>query len=114
IEAPVVLEEQPARLRRMVDDLVDALPELRVRIRVVLRPNAPVARLPGSAAVVRAVHAPGRDRDRDPGFIGRVEEDGVERQAPAARLPLLPMRMPPQTRVQPPRRARVLRLEEGR
>ncbi len=96
VHAPVVLQIQPVRGRRILCDLVHALPELRVRIRQEHRGDTGVGRLPALSAVARAEHPGRRDRDRHGKRIALVGEDGVQPLSAAARHPPRARRMLPE------------------
>src|SRR5689334_14315072 len=97
----------------MARHLVHALPELRVLVGQELGADALVARRPGPAAVVGAIDAAGRDGDEHPAAVLRVRDDRVQAQAAAARLPLLAVRMLPESLDELERLPRVARLEES-
>ena len=80
IETPVVLQEQAIRPIRMPNDLVHALPELRKPLRHERNADAPVARLPGPAAIIGPVNAcRGNSHMHSPG-VGRMLQDRVQTQ----------------------------------
>ena len=58
--------------------------------------QALVARLPGLAAVIGAEDADGGDADPHAARVGRVDQDSMQAQAPAARTPLFPRGVPGQ------------------
>src|SRR5262249_61427192 len=96
VEAPMVLKKESIGIRSVLRDLVDALPELGMRVRKELRAHAAILDLPASAAVVRAVGAARRGGDHhSPGALG-IHEDGVEAKPASARLPLRAVRMVPE------------------
>lgn len=65
--------ERVAPARQMVNDLVNALPELRILVGEELYADADIARLPRSSAVVGAIHTRSRDGDQHPVRVGRVQ-----------------------------------------
>ena len=97
VDASVVLEVEAIRIIGIACDLVHALAELRRRcVGHERHDDAAVARRPGRAAIVAAVHARCRDGNEEPFRIRRVDEDRVQAHASPARHPLGPMRMIPQ------------------
>jgi hypothetical protein len=60
VHAAVVLLVEPIRAGGVEQEPVDALAGLRKPVGKEIRADAPVARLPGRAAVIGAVHAAGR------------------------------------------------------
>src|SRR6516165_7887501 len=96
----------------MANDLVHALPELRKPLRHKRDADAPVARLPGPAAIIGPINAcRGNSNVYSPRF-GRMQQDRVQTQTALARHPAWPMGMIEQTAHQRPRFACVLRLEK--
>ena len=71
----------------MQRDAMDAVPDLRLRIRNIFGAQALVDRLPGLSAVVGAEGARGGDGDEESLRISRVLNDGVETHPARARLP---------------------------
>src|SRR4029079_19506385 len=114
IEPPVILQEEAAVPRGIVDDLVDALTELGILVRQKLRAHADIPRAPARAAIVGAIAAAGRHRDHHPVLIRWVGDDGVETQATTTRSPLRAMWMLEQTVNGTPRLAGVAGLKERR
>src|SRR4051812_45136854 len=98
----------------MADDLVYALPKLRITMfgRQKLRAHADVPRFPTLPAVVCAINASGRDRDVHSIFVRRVLQDRVQTQAATAGLPLRPVRMIEESFYDRPTCAGVVRSEE--
>jgi hypothetical protein len=72
----------------MVHDLVHALPELGILVWQKDRTHTLVTCRPAHAAVIGAVEAGRRDRDRHPLLVFWIDDDGVQAQAAAARHPL--------------------------
>src|SRR6185369_5877137 len=70
--------------------------------------------LPASASVLGAVDAAGGDGDPHAIAVRLVEDDRVQAQAAAARLPLPAVRVVEQALVQRPGLAGVIRAEQGR
>ena len=89
----MVLEEQRRRTLRVLDDLVNALAELGVFLGEELGPDSDVARRPGAAAVVRAIHAARRDADPHARGLHGIEHDRVEAETAATRRPARPVRV---------------------
>ena len=112
VDAAVVLLVERLRLAGRRDQLVDALAELRGRARHEVGPDAPVARLPGRAAVARLEGPDGGDADPHPPRVGGVGHDRVEDQAAVAGLPLRPRRVVGQAGHVGPGRAAVVAPEE--
>src|ERR1700738_4813443 len=105
IKAPVILEVYPLRVRRMADDLVNALAPLGILLvgRQKLGAHAFIARLPVFAAVIRAIDAAGRDGDEQAFVIRWVRKNGVQAESAAARHPLRSVRMIEQPTLKRPR-----------
>ena len=114
VKAPVVLQEHPLRARLRLRHLVDALAELRMLVWEEVGADALVRRPPAFARVFRHVHAGGRDRHTNARRVARIEQDRVQAQPAAARLPLRPLRMIPEPFDEVPRIARIGRLEQRR
>ena len=85
--AAVVLLVEVLWLAGGHDQLVDALPGDRHRIRLKSARTPRVARLPGRPAVARLERAHGRDRHPHPIRVGRVGDDRVEDEPAGAGLP---------------------------
>src|SRR5262249_35862544 len=83
--AAVILHVEPARRFVGPHDLVDALTELRVRIRRKAGADAVVSRFERLAAVFAQVMSAGRDAEVD---AIAVADDRVHAESAAARLPL--------------------------
>src|SRR5262249_3608146 len=109
---PVVLQEQTIRPIGMPNDLVYALPELRKPLRHERDADAPVARLPGPAAIIGPVNAGRGNSDMHSPGVRRMRQDRVQTQAALARHPAWPMGMIEQTAHQRPRFAGILGLEK--
>ena len=71
----------------MQRDPMDAVTDLRVGVRNVLRVQSAIDRLPCLAAIVGAKGAGSRDCNRNSLRIDRIEKNGVQTQAARARLP---------------------------
>ena len=93
--------------------LVHALPELGVDVRLEARPNARVARLPRRPAVAGLEHADRRDADPHAVRVLPVRDDGVEDQATGARFPCRPGPMVGQPLDMFPRGATVAAAEQA-
>ena len=61
--------------------------DLCIRIRDALGTQSTVNRLPGCAAILAAKGAGGRDGNKDPLGIHRIEHDGMQAHPARARLP---------------------------
>ena len=83
----MVLLEQQVPLAGRQQELVDALPELRIAVRVEIRPDAPVLCLPGGAAIGRMECSDGGDADPDAPGVDGIHGNGVQDEAPLPRLP---------------------------
>src|SRR5881397_2811047 len=92
--------------------LVHALAVFGVLVGQELRAHALIAGLPAAAAVVGAIDAAGRDRDRQALAIGGMGEDGVKAQPTAAWLPTRAMRVVVESAVERPGLPTVARFEE--
>ena len=114
VEPPVVLQEEPARVRGMMRDLVHALAELGVLVGQELRAHAMVARLPRDPAVVAPVGARRRDGDHHAPARLAVPDEGVQAEPSRPRLPALAVGMVKETLHRLPRVPGVARLEEAR
>ena len=100
VDPAVVLEVEPLGVAGVAGHLVHALAELEVvSVGHEADDDPPVARLPRRAAVVGAVDAGRGDGDQQALRVVRVDEDGVQAQPTAARLPLRPVRVVPEARV---------------
>src|SRR5512141_54933 len=97
----------------MANDLVDALPELRVLLFEEVRLDPAVAGPPGLAVVVGAVDAAGRGRDGEPVAARRIRQDGVKAEPAAPRRPLRPVRVVPEAFVQRPALSSVAGFEQS-
>src|SRR6185369_13400377 len=86
----MLLHEESVRLGFVEGDVVDAMPDLGLRIRNVLRAQALIDRLPGFSAIVGTEGSRGRDGDVDAFRIRWIEQDAVKAHAASARLPLRP------------------------
>src|SRR5262245_14940034 len=80
-------------MRRVQDELVNALSQLRKPLWLVYDADSLVARLPRTTAVVGTVNASDRDADVHPLGIGGVTENRVQDQATVSRDPAWTMRM---------------------
>ncbi len=99
VDAVVVLRVKAAVDGGIGRDLVHALAEFRVGIGHEVGRDSLVARLPGAAAVERAVDAAGAHRDVD--LLARVvDDDGVRRGAAVAGPPFAAVRMVPEAAVE--------------
>ena len=115
VDPAVVLEVEALGITRVPGHLVHALAELGLGVvGQEARDDAPVAGLPGRAAVVAAVHAGGRDGDQEARRVARVEEHRVEAEAAAARLPPRPVGVVPQPLHEGEGAAAVVAAEQGR
>ena|SRR6266851_4425926 len=77
IQSPVVLKKDRFWPRRMADDLVNALPKLRIAIGSKVGAHSLVTRLPGVASVIGPIDAGRGDGDMNSAWIGRVRKNRV-------------------------------------
>src|SRR5437764_124395 len=84
----MLLHEERARLLGIHSNVMNAVSDLRVRIRNVLRAQAAIDGLPGFASVIRAECAGCGNSDPNSFWIAGIENDGVQAHSAGARLPL--------------------------
>jgi hypothetical protein len=85
----VLLHEQHVGTRRVHADPVDAVSDLPILVRQLLRAETTVDRAPRLAAVVRAERSRRGDRHDHPLRLARVDQDRVQAQPTRSWLPLL-------------------------
>lgn len=93
VDAAVVLLVEQARLGRVCDEAVDAVPGLDIVFRQEVGADAAVDRLPALTVVGAAVEAADGDGGVDGGRVVGGGVDGVEHQPAAAGLPPLVRRV---------------------
>src|SRR4051812_532199 len=86
----MLLHEQCVGLRFVEGDVVNAVSDLGLGIRNILRAQTLVDRLPGFSAIIGAESARGGDGDVDALGVRGVEQNTVQTHAARARLPLRP------------------------
>src|SRR5437899_3177058 len=109
----MVLLPQPLRLGGMKEQLVYALPDLRVRVREKVGRDAFVSRRPRGTAVIRPKRAAAGKADVHPLRFQRVELDRVAGKAAGTGEPLLTRRVFEKAAVRPPGLAPVVGAEEN-
>ena len=115
VDAAMVLLPEPVALRRMGEQLVDALADLRIAVvREEARLRTRVQRPPASAGVVGSEDACSRDADPQPLRIVGVERDRMRDQAAGTRRPPVARLVPQDGVVHLPRCAGVVGAEEDR
>src|SRR6266702_4688044 len=87
-DVPVLLHKQLVRVRWVHGDAVNAMTDLCVRIRNVLRVQPAIDWLPCFSAIVRPKRSRRRDRDEYSLRNFRVEQNRVQKHAARAWLPL--------------------------
>src|SRR4051812_27176795 len=108
----MVLEEQPIGARRVADDFVHALPELRILVREEGSTNPGVAGLPALSTVVCSVHASGGNRDQHPRWIRGIRKNRVKTETAPPGHPPWPMLVLEQAFDRAPAVAGVMRDEQ--
>src|SRR5471030_2499000 len=113
IQPPVILEIETLRIGGITADLVNALTKLRILFRKKIGAHTPVARLPGSTAIVRAITTCRGDGDDHALLICGMRNDRVQAHSAATGYPLGTMRMFQHAFHGAPVFSAVMRLEEG-
>ena len=90
VQPPVILKEESPWTAGVVNHFVHTLPELGISMffRQKLGTDTGIPCAPALASVVRAINPSGRHCDQHPPRVFRIEDDRVQAEPSATRLPL--------------------------